>query len=87
MTQKEIAESIPHEFRKDILLKWLPAAKPNLGSKEFVILWEAYFIYIDPNGVRKDDCPICLNNVLDNWKNLIDRLKEAEQEYNALESL
>jgi hypothetical protein len=87
MTTKQIAESIPHEFRVKILLEWLPEAKASMGDPAFKMLWEAYFMYVDPNGVRKDNCPICHQNVLDNWKHLAKKLTEVEQEYNALEQI
>jgi hypothetical protein len=87
MTMKQIAEAIPHEYRKKILVDWLPVAKASMGDKAFKMLWEAYFIYIDPNAVRKDNCPICLENVLKNWKSLSPYLVEAEKEFNALEQI
>ena len=87
MTTKQIAESIPHEYRKKILLEWLPEATPNMSNDAFKLLWEAYFIYIDPNAIKKDNCPICLRNVLKNWQSLSKPLAEAEQEYNALEKI
>lgn len=87
MTVKEIAENIPHEYRQKILLEWLPVARSAMTNQAFKMLWEAYFIYVDPNGVKKDNCPICLENVLKNWKSLQKYLVEAEQNYNALEKL
>lgn len=87
MTMTEIANSIPHEYRRKILLEWLPVAKATMGNKAFQALWEAYFIYVDPNAVRKDNCPICLENVLKNWKSLGKYLADVEQEYNILEKI
>jgi hypothetical protein len=87
MTMKQMAEAIPHDYREKILLEWLPVAKPTLADKAFESLFEAYFIYIDPNGVRKENCPRCLENVLKNWKSMQKYLVEAEQEYNALEKI
>jgi hypothetical protein len=86
-SMKKIAESIPHEYREKIITEWLPAAKATMGNDEYKMLWEAYFIYIDPDGIRKDNCPICLQNILDNWKSLTQYLVEAEKEYNALEKI
>jgi hypothetical protein len=87
MTMKQLAENIPHEYREKILLEWIPVATATMADKAFQLLWEAYFIYIDPDGVKKDNCPICLNNILKNWKSMQKYLVEAEQEYNALESI
>lgn len=87
MTARKIAESISHEYRVKILFEWLPKAKAQNPNEEFQKLWEAYFIYVDPNGVKKDDCPKCRGNVLDNWKTLAKEIAEVEKEYNTLEQL
>lgn len=87
MTTKQIAENIPHDFRKKILFEWLPFATANMKSMEFKLLWEAYFIYVDPNAVKKEDCPVCLGNVLDTWKKLADAIAKVEKEYNLIEQL
>lgn len=86
-SMQKLVAKIPHEFRRSILLEWIPTAKPTLANASFKILWEAYFIYVDPNGVKKENCPICLNNVLENWKNMQKYLIEIEQEYSALDQL
>jgi hypothetical protein len=87
MTMPQIAAAIPHEIRQMILLEWLPVAKASMGNDAFKALYEAYFLYIDPDGVRKDNCPYCLENVLKNWKSMQKYLVDAEQEYNVLENL
>lgn len=87
MTTQQIADKIPHEFRKNILLDWLPAARPSMASEQFRMLWEAYFIYVDPDAIKKADCLRCFNNVLENWKHLAKHIAAAEQEYNLLEQL
>lgn len=84
---KQMAAAIPHEYREKILLEWIPAAKATMADKAFKALWNAYFIYIDPNAVKKDNCPICLENVLKNWKSMQKYLVEAEKEYNTLEKI
>lgn len=87
MTTTQIIKSISHEFRQKILFEWLPKAKANQPNEEFWKLWEAYFIYVDPGGIKKDDCPRCRGNVLDNWKTLAKEMAEIEKEYNTLEHL
>lgn len=88
MTVKQIAAAIPHEYRRKILLEWIPkTAKADLSDAHFKLLWNAYFVYVDPNGVKKDDCPICKQNVLKTWKDLQKALVEEEQNYNALEAI
>ncbi len=87
MTMQQIANEIPHEFRQKILFDWLPGAAPNMGNDKFKLLFEAYFIYVEPDAVPKDNCQKCLNNVLNNWRGLVENLKKAELEYNTLEKL
>lgn len=87
MNVKNIVSAIPHEYRKKILLEWMPTVLISWRNDSFKLLWEAYFVYVEPNAVRKDDCPICWSNVIKNWANLVPFLIEAEQEYNALENL
>lgn len=87
MTAKQIASSIPHDFRLKILFEWIPIAQASKTNKEFWLLWEAYFIYVDPGAVKKDDCPVCRGNVLDNWKSLAKEIAEVEKEYNLLNAI
>lgn len=85
MTMQEIANSIPHEYRRKILLEWIPRAKAQVDSDEFMNLFEAYYIYVDTDGVKNLKCPKCRQNILDNWKSLQKFLIVAEQNYNLLE--
>lgn len=87
MRIEEIARAIPHETRVKILLEWIPNAKPTLSNPFFKMLWETYFTYVDPNGIKKEDCIYCLQDVLKNWKDLQPALIEEEQNYNALEKI
>lgn len=84
---QQIADSIPHEYRQKILLQWLPDAKADLSIEAFKNLWDAFFIYIDPDGVRKPRCQICKNNVLKNWRKLKMYLVISEKNYDTLEQL
>lgn len=86
-SMKKIAESVPHEYRQKIITQWLPVATATMGNDAYKMLWEAYFIYIDPDGIKKDNCPICLQNILDNWKKLSPYLVEVEKEYNSLQQI
>lgn len=83
----EIAQSITHEYRAKILMEWLPNAQPDLNNKFMKLLWEAYFIYVEPNGIKKPDCKICVNNVYNNWLGMKNSLIAAEQQYNMLEAI
>lgn len=87
MTTIQLAKKIPHEFRERILLEWLPLAVARFDNEAFRILFEAYYIYIDPEGIPKRDCQICLNNVLTIWNGMKEAMISAEKEYNTLESI
>lgn len=84
---QKIAREIPHEYRVKILMIWLKYAQVNWKSEEYKNLWNAYFIYIEPDGVPKTNCPICMQNVYEQWWKMQPYLIEAEQEYNLIESI
>lgn len=85
--QQKIAKSMPHEFRVKLLMIWLPNAKVNLTDENYKNLWNAYFVYIDPDAVKKENCPKCLNNVYEQWWKMQPYLIEAEKEYNLIRNL
>ena len=87
MTVGETISKIPHETRQLILLDWLPNAIANLSNESFRLLWEAYFIYVDPDAVRMENCQSCKDNVLKNWKYLSKGIEAIEKEYNLLEKI
>lgn len=84
---QKIADEIPHETRHKILMDWLPDATPSFSDTKFKLLWEAYFIYVDPSQLQKTDCSQCRNNVLKNWKLMIPAMVKAEKKYNEIENL
>lgn len=84
---KDIADGISHEYRLKILMEWLPNAQPDMGSEEMKLLFEAWFVFVEPHGIKKPECKICVNNILKNWLAMKSALIEAEQEYNALEAI
>lgn len=84
---KDLAASIPHLYRTKILFDWLPTAAASMTNDSFKLLFAAYFIYIEPDGIQKTDCPRCLSNILNNWKSLAPHIRDAELEYNLLEKL
>lgn len=86
MTEQEIISRIPHDIRVKIL-ESLPAATATLSNPAFQFLWEAFFIYVDPDAVKSDWCPLCLNNVLKNWTKLSEGIAKAVKEYNTFEQL
>lgn len=84
---QEIAASVPHEYRQKILLEWLPEATASLHNEAMRLLFDAYYIYVDPNGIKNPNCPKCIASVLNNWKNLVEVLTLEEINYNTLESI
>lgn len=84
---QKIAGKIPHEYRVKILMIWLPQAKLKLADPFFLNLWNLYFIYIEPNGVKKPNCDKCKLNVFNQWIKLQADLMDAEKEYRLLEKI
>jgi hypothetical protein len=84
---EELARSIPHEYRNKILFEWLPGVRAEMTNENYRFLFEAYFIYIEPDGIQKTDCQRCLNNILTNWKSMAPYIRDAELEFNTLEKL
>lgn len=85
MTQMELlAGNIPADYRRKILFDWLPTATPALDKPEMLNLFNAWFLFIQPNGVQNRDCPICVNNVLQNWKAMQAALVALEKQDNLL---
>lgn len=87
MTNRKIAERIPHNFREMILLQWYPGATATLSHEGFRMLFEMFFIYVDPDGVKKTGCQKCLNNIFKNWQDMIPYIEEVEKEYHLIERL
>ena len=85
---QQIANNIPSDIRQKIMLEWIPGAqRVAMDNPFYKMLFEAYYIYVEPNGIRKDNCPKCLRNVYENWQALVPMLKEAEKENKLLDAL
>lgn len=87
MTVLDVIKRIPRDIRHQVINDHLPKATPTLSDPAFQFLWEAYFIYIDPDAVKASDCPKCLNNVLQNWIFVGKQIAEYEKQLNTLETL
>lgn len=86
MTIKDVIAKIPRDIRQKVLEK-IPEAKASLSDPAFQYLWEAYFIYVDPDAVKASDCPSCRSNVLKNWIFLGGQIEAYEKEFNTLEKI
>lgn len=87
MNVQQLSEKVPHKYRQLILLEWLPVAQPTMENEAMRRLWDAWFVFIEPDGVQNSNCPRCIAGVLNNWLQLTQALTEAEQAYNALQKL
>jgi hypothetical protein len=58
-----------------------------MDDENYQNLFNAYFIYIEPDGIKKTNCPACLQNVYNNWVKMQQALIEAEREYYLIEEL
>jgi uncharacterized protein (UPF0212 family) len=51
------------------------------------LLFEVWFSFIEPTAVKKFNCPRCLQNILNNFREMKGALVELEREYQLLNSL
>lgn len=88
LTKIEIAKSIDHDIRQRILTELIPNAKPaTMGNVVFKALWNLYFVYVEPDTIPDKSCPVCWNNVYENWKGLMPQMEQCEREHKMLEML
>lgn len=89
MTIKDIARRIPDEVRSQVLLTDEDiifnaiSVKDNQNMKILLRIWHEF---IEPNK-EITDCPICIGNILTNFRQMKDALIELEVEYQKLSSL
>lgn len=88
MTNREIASNIPNEVRSSLLITADDPITKAVASKDnphMKILMKIWYEYIEPGIIP--DCPICINNVLTNFRQMRDALIELENEYKFLNQL
>jgi hypothetical protein len=86
-TAEQIAKTIPHDIRKKILIVWIPVAMADMNNDAMQLLFEAWFLYVEPNGIKKPDCQLCVNNILAGWHSLKQYLINEERDYDLIEQL
>jgi hypothetical protein len=86
MTQRQIAQLIPAEYRKEILAtNMISQAIASSGDSGMVYLSGIWKTYISPD--ENITCGLCLERILGNYRQLQPMLLELEKENNLLESL
>jgi hypothetical protein len=86
---KETARLIPDKVRS---LKLITDADPISNAiavssnYDMMELAEIWYTFIEPHK-EKTYCPICLNNILNNFKNMRSVLIELEKEYKTINAL
>lgn len=89
MSIKVIAQRIPDNVRseiiltnEDIIFNAIPS-KDNPQMKILLMIWSEF---VEP-GKDIGDCPICIGNILTNYRQMKAVLIELEQEYQKLKNL
>jgi hypothetical protein len=86
MTIKALAKQIPPEYRKEILhtnmISGAVATASDASMSYLGIIWKNY---IDPN--ENMDCGLCLQRILENYRQMQPSLIELEKESNLLDQV
>lgn len=90
MTYKQIARRIPDNVRSQrlmVIADPIANAIPVQADYNMNLLFEVWYAFIEPNVERVYNCPLCLNNVLANFRELKPALVELEKEYQLLNAI
>lgn len=88
MTLNELARSIPKEFRDQILGEnMIYKSIPSYTDRHMRILFTIWVQYVDPNGENNIDCPACVTNIYNNFKQLEKTLIEIRKQDEILDDL
>lgn len=86
MTIKDIAAKIPEEYRKEILkLNMVAEAQPIVSNTTMHYLATIWKNYINPN--EDLQCNLCMDRVLNNYRQLLPVFIEMEKKANMLDAL
>ena len=89
MNIKNIAKRIPDNVRSEILLtdeNIIDNAVSSKDNPKMKILLRVWFEFIEPDK-EDNDCPICIGNILTNYRQMKGALIELENEYQKLKNL
>jgi hypothetical protein len=90
MDYKQLARRIPDNVRSQRIIceeDPITHAVPVQGNYHMSLLFEVWFTFIEPNAPKQYNCPFCLQNVLNNFRQMKGALIELEKEYQLLNSL
>lgn len=86
MTIKQIAELIPAEYRKEILLtNMIGRAIPVYSDSSMFYLGTIWKNYVSPD--ESLECGLCLERILTNYRQLEPLFIELEKQNNLLDAL
>ncbi len=86
MTLKQIAETIPAEYRKEIIAcQMIENAIASIADDSMNYLFTIWATYVEP-GIDMS-CGLCIDRVLKNWKQLLPVLTEMEKHSNWMKAL
>lgn len=82
----ELAKKIPAEIRSNILNGNM--IQQAIGFNEYMkYLFEAWFLYIDPEGHKDWNCGFCRENVKSNFTKLLPSLLELDKNSKLLDAI
>lgn len=90
MDYKVLARRIPNNVRSvKIFGESDPIANaiPVSVNRDMLILYNIWTRFVDPNGDSKLNCPICLQNILDSFRQMHGALMDLEKEWKILNSI
>lgn len=90
MDYRSIARKIPDNVRSRLIIcdaDPITHAVPVQVNYHMNVLFEVWFEFIEPSSPKKYNCPICLQNILNNYREMKGALIELEREYRLLNSI
>lgn len=83
---RELSKKIPDNIRSELIITEedpILNASPNSENKNMKLLSDIWYEFIAPHDT-KSECPICLNTILTNFRQMKEELIELEKEYRKL---
>jgi hypothetical protein len=90
MDYKVLARRIPNNVRSQKLFTAddpIATAIPISINYQMQVLFNIWFTFIEPEGEKKLNCPICLQTILDNFRQMHGVLIELERESKILNEI
>lgn len=83
---RELVKRIPAEIIDKILTENIVSQAQ--GINEYMkYLFEIWYLYVDPNGNRNWECPLCRENIKSNFIELLPSFIEANKQSKLLDAL